>query len=436
MSQEKQNIFQRLFSRGESRSVNPVPTFTSAANGWLGAIRSQSNVTVGSDSLQLAAVYACVSKIADTIASMDIVVESKEKDGSREPLFQHPASRLLSVEPNPHMGAYEFWQMIVSDALLYGTGHALVMPDGKEMYWIPATEVEHHIDKKTGHKFFKYSGSPTPVPAERMIEIKAFRGENPTKIQLQNLKTAKSVQNFGATFFENGGMLGGILTTKEPLTLEQMQQASERWSQEYMGSGNAHKVAILGGGFNYQALSVPLDQLQFLESKHYSTQEIARFYQVPPAMIGMDGNTAYSNYEQQVLQFFQGTILPWVKRIELEVERKLLRNDEYLCARFDVDSLLRADSASRAQYYHQALSDGVLSINEVRAKEGLGPVDGGEQHHVQLNQIPLSQMGAYAENIVSPPQPTNGEGGDDNEESEGVDNQTIVNNEESKAEES
>ena len=424
MSQEKQNIFQRLFSRGESRSVNPSPTFSTASSGWLGAIQSQSNVTVGSDSLQLAAVYACVSKIADTIASMDIVVESKEKDGSREPLFQHPASRLLSVEPNPHMGAYEFWQMIVSDALLYGVGHALVMPDGQEMYWIPATEVEHHIDKKTGHKFFKYRGSPTPVPAERMIEIKAFRGENPTKIQLQNLKTAKSVQNFGATFFENGGMLGGILTTKEPLTLEQMQQASERWSQEYMGSGNAHKVAILGGGFNYQALSVPLDQLQFLESKQYSTQEIARFYQVPPAMIGMDGNTAYSNYEQQVLQFFQGTILPWVKRIELEVERKLLRNDEYLCARFDVDSLLRADSASRAQYYHQALSDGVLSINEVRAKEGLGPVDGGEQHHVQLNQIPLSKMGEYSDSVVSKPEPANGDGGSDNEETEGINNQT------------
>ena len=426
MSQAKQNILQRLFSRGESRSANPSPTFTTAANGWLGSIQSQSNVTVGSDSLQLAAVYACVSKIADTIASMDIVVESKEKDGSREPLFQHPASRLLAVEPNPHMGAYEFWQMIVSDALLYGVGHALVTPDSMEMYWIPATEVEHHIDKKTGHKFFKYSGSPTPVPAERMIEIKAFRGENPTKIQLQNLKTAKSVQNFGATFFENGGMLGGILTTKEPLTLEQMQQASDRWSQEYMGSGNAHKVAILGGGFNYQALSVPLDQLQFLESKQYSTQEIARFYQVPPAMIGMEGNTAYSNYEQQVLQFFQGTILPWVKRIELEVERKLLRGDEYLCARFDVDSLLRADSASRAAFYHQALSDGVLSINEVRAKEGLGPVEGGAEHHVQLNQIPLSKMGEYSDSVVSKPEPTNGEGGSDNEETEGINNQTKI----------
>ena len=432
MSQEKQNIFQRLFSRGEKRAVNPVPTFSTAASGWLGAIQSQTNVTVGSDSLQLAAVYACVAKISDTIASMELHVEKKEKDGSKEPLFQHPASRLLSIEPNKHMGAYEFWQMIISDALLYGVGHALITPDRSEMYWIPATEMEFMIDEKTGTKFYKYKGAPTPVPADRVLEVKAFRGENPTKIQLQNLKVAKSVQNFGATFFENGGMLGGILTTKEPLTLEQMQQASERWAQEYMGSGNAHKVAILGGGFNYQPLSVPLEQLQFLQSKEYSTQEIARFYQVPPAMIGMDGGTTYGNYEQQTLQFFQGTILPWVRRIELEIERKLLRDDDYLCARYDVDSLLRADATSRSQYYHQLLQDGVVSINEVRMREGLGSVEGGDEHHIQLNQIPLSKMGEYAESIVSQPDPVTdgGLGGADNEPSEGIDNQTKVDNEE------
>ena len=430
MSQQKKNIFQRLFGRTEERT-GVVPTFSNATNGWLGAVHAGSNTSLvqGSDSLQLAAVYACVSKISDTIASMGVSVEKREKDGSREPLSQHPASYMMGVEPNEHMGAYEFWQMIISDSLLYGQGHALITPDKKEMYWIPATEIEHTIDRKTGKKYYKYHGAPTPIPSERILEIKAFRGESPTKIQLQNLKTAKSVQNFGATFFENGGMLGGILTTKEPLSLEQMQQASERWRQEYMGSGNAHKVAILGGGFNYQPLSVPLEQLQFLQSKQYSTEEIARFYSIPPAMIGMDGNTAYSNYEQQVLQFFQGTILPWVRRIELEVERKVLRDDDSLSCRFDVDSLLRADSTSRAQYYHQLLSDGVFSIDEVRRKEGLGPVAGGSEHHVQLNQIPLSKMADYAAQVVSPkaePQAT-GNGGSDNEENEGVDNQMKTN---------
>jgi HK97 family phage portal protein len=168
---------------------------------------------------------------------------------------------------------------------------------------------------------------------------------------------------------------------------------------EYMGSGNAHKVAILGGGFTYQPITVPLDQLQFLDMKKFSTEEIARTYSIPPAMIGMEGNTAYSNYEQQVLQFFQGCILPWVRRIELEVERKLLRKK--MQCRFNVDALLRADSASRAAFYSSLLSSGVLSINECRAKEGLSPVDGGDNLHIQMNQLPLSSMNDYAASVTN-----------------------------------
>jgi HK97 family phage portal protein len=429
MSQQK-NIFQRIFSRKEEVRNAPI-NFSTASNGWLNSIIGGTTLAVGNDSLQLAAVYSCVSKIADTIASMDANVEKIAEDGSRKPLHKHPAQRALSVEPNPFMGAYEFWQMIISDALLYGTGFGLITPDEKEIYWIPADKVTFTIDRSTGKKWYKYPESPTAVPQDRMLEIKAFRGENPTRVQLQNLKTAKSVQDFGATFFENGGMLGGILTTKEPLSLEQMTQAADRWRSEYMGSKNAHKIAILGGGFNYQPLSVPLDQLQFLESKNYSTNEIARFYQVPPAMIGMDGNTAYSNYEQQQLQFFQGCILPWVRRIELEVERKFLRKDDSLSCRFNVDSILRADSASRASYYHSMLNDGVFNINEVRSKEGLGPVEGGSEHHIQLNQIPLSKMGEYAEQIVTKPEPSeSGNGGADNEESKEIDNQAKPDNDE------
>jgi len=187
---------------------------------------------------------------------------------------------------------------------------------------------------------------------------------------------------------------------EEHLNIDQMREAQARWEQEYMGSGNAHKVAILGGGFNYQPIAVPLDQLQYIQVKKFSSEEIARIFQVPPAMIGLEGNTAYSNYEQQVLQFFQGCVLPWVRRIELEVERKLLNEEQNLQCRFNVDGLLRADSASRSEFYRTLLASGVFSINEVRAKEGLSPVDGGDNHHIQINQIPLSSMNDYAANIT------------------------------------
>ncbi len=397
------NIFQRIRqSFREYRYTNEHSPLS-----FMGPSSVLSNtllgVSAGAESLQLTAVYACVSRIADTIAMMEASVIRVGKDGSRRKMRNNPVNGLISREPNEFIGAYEFWQRIVSDALLYGLGTAYIdrSETKLQLYHIPASRMTAVTNPTTGEKYYSYDGAPTRIPQRDVLEIQAFRGLNPTHVQIQNLTTAKAVQDFGSTFFKNGGMLGGILSTKEHMTAEQMKQAQLTWEREYTGSRNAHKVAILGGGFQYQPLSVPLEQLQFLEMKKYSTEEIARIYQVPPAMIGMESNTAYSNYEQQVLQFHQGCILPWVRRIELEVERKLLRGDRNLQCTFDVDTLLRADSENRAKFYHSMLQDGVMSINEVRGREGLGPVDGGNEHHILMNSIPLSRMSDYADSVTN-----------------------------------
>jgi len=396
----KPSIFRRIadsFRGGEERSVF-VSSNSSLRQNYVRMY--DDGYAYGSDALEVSAVYACVSKIADTIASLEASVVRIGKDGSRETIDAHPVHKIISREPNEHINAYEFWQMIVSDACLHGTGYAFIDRSSNEMYYIPSVRMSHTIDSNTGEKFYSYDGAPGPVPQKDILEINAFRGLNPTHQQLQNFRTAKSVQDFGARFFDNGGMMGGILSTKEHMSPEQIRQAQEMWEREYMGKHNAHKIAILGGGFQYQPLSVSLDQLQFLQVKKYTTEEIARIYSVPPAMIGLEGNTEYSNYEQQVLQFQQSTILPWVRRIEQEVERKLLRDDMELHCSFNVDTLLRADSTSRAQFYHNMIQDGVMNINEVRAKEGLGPVEGGSSHHIQLNTIPLDRMQDYADKVT------------------------------------
>ena len=359
---------------------------------------STNGIDSGVDSLQLTAVYSAVSKIADTVASMDVGVYRME-DGSPIKLDSHPVAQRISQSPNHIMGAYEFWQMVVSDACLFGTGNAYIDANG-DLYYIPASKVTATVDELTGDRWYTYDGAPSKVPASNWIEIKAFRGLNPTFVQKQNLNTQKSIQDFGAKFFESGGMLGGLLTTKEHLSVDQMKQAASHWESEYTGSQNAHKIAILGGGFEYTPLSVPLDQLRWLEGRKYGAEEIARIFSIPPAMLGMESNTAYSNYEQQVLQFHQGCILPWVRRIEQELERKLFKTSKHQ-VRFNVDSLLRADLKTRSAYYHSMLSDGAFSINEVRAKEGYGPIEGGDEHHLQVNQIPLSSMKDYAASITS-----------------------------------
>ena len=150
---KERNLFQRIFGLNKEERYQ-APIFpTQAHTGWLSTIVSDTSLASGQDTLTLSAVYACVSKIADTIASMGLTVEQVDADGIRRPMPDHPVTRLLAVEPNPMMGAYEFWQMIVSDALLYGIGTALILDD--EIYWLPATEV-HSMVEQDGSRWYSY----------------------------------------------------------------------------------------------------------------------------------------------------------------------------------------------------------------------------------------------------------------------------------------
>jgi len=382
---------------GESRFYVPSGSFT-PTSALLGADIKSFH---GADALQISTVYACIAKISDEIASMDVIVERKTKQGDIEPIENHPLSYLMTIEPNELMGAFELKQMMVSDMLLYGVGYGYIDSDSDKVYWLPASDVTYAIDKNTGEKFYHYPGAPTPVPSSNVLEFKAFRTLSPTRAQLKTLTTAKSLMDFGNKFFENGGMLGGLLTTKEPLDTEQMRQMTDFWKERYSGAANAHKVAILGGGFTYQPLSVPLDQLQYIDSKKYSSEEICRVYQMPPAMVGIENNTSYNSYEQQVLQYMQGCIAPKVKAIELELSRKLLPNQKDLNVRLNIDSMIRADYSAKAEYYGKLLQNGVMTINEVRRREGLMRIDSGDNNFVQVNQIPVAMAQQYAESIIT-----------------------------------
>ena len=408
-------------SESEARFYVPSGSF-SPTSAVIGASVGSFTST---DSLQLSTVYACVSKIADEIASMDGVVESKDAKGNVQPIEDHPVSYAMSYEPNELMGSFEFKQLIISDSCLYGVGYGYINRAEGKVYWLPASDVTYAIDKNTGERFYHYPGAPTPVPAYDMLEVKAFRSLSPTRVQGKTLATAKALMDFGNKFFENGGMLGGILSTKEPLDTEQMREMTDFWKERYAGATNAHKVAILGGGFTYQPLSVPLDQLQYIESKKYSAQEICRIFQMPPAMVGMDSGTTYSNYEQQVLQYMQGCIAPRLKALELEISRKLLGDDRNMSFRFNMDSMIRADFSTKAEYYKGMLQNAVMSQNEVRKKEGLPPIDSGDNHFIQVNQIPIQMAEKYAESII------NDKSKDPNKDASKIDNQAgAITNEE------
>lgn len=165
---------------------------------------------------------------------------------------------------------------------------------------------------------------------------------------------------------------------------------------------------LLPFGFKYQRITITPDEAQFIETRKFQAEEICRIFSVPPSLVQLPQQTTFNNVEQQNLMFARHTIAPWVKRIEQEIDRKLIQSYERpdVYSRFSMNDLYRGDLNARANFYQQALQNGWMSINEVRAKESMNPVEGGDVHLVQVNTLALDRVGAYSDKISSDEQQT------------------------------
>ena len=171
------------------------------------------------------------------------------------------------------------------------------------------------------------------------------------------------------------------------------------WNQSAMNAG----TKLLPFGFKYQRITITPDEAQFIETRKFQAEEVCRIYSVPTSLVQLPSQTTFNNVEQQNLQFARHTIAPWAKRIEQEIDRKLIQSFERpeVYSKFTMDDLYRGDLAARTNFYQQMLTSGVVSINEVRSKENLNPVEGGDTHTVQINQIALDRLGEYSDKVSS-----------------------------------
>ena len=191
----------------------------------------------------------------------------------------------------------------------------------------------------------------------------------------------------------------GVLASDQPLRKEQMDVIQNSWNQSAMNAG----TKLLPFGFKYQRITITPDEAQFIETRKFQAEEVCRIYSVPTSLVQLPSQTTFNNVEQQNLQFARHTIAPWAKRIEQEIDRKLIQSFERpeVYSKFSMDDLYRGDLAARTNFYQQMLSSGVVSINEVRSKENLNPVEGGDTHTVQINQIALDRLGEYSDKVSS-----------------------------------
>ena len=399
-----------------SRDKPQNRTVGSSYSFFLGNSASGKPVTERS-AMQMTAVYSCVRILAEAVAGLPIHLYRYTEDGGKEKALDHPLYRLLHDEPNPEMSSFVFRETLMTHLLLWGNAYAQVIRNGKGevVALYPLMPNKMTVDRdENGQLYYTYrrskeeaptmGGSSVTLKPSDVLHIPGLGfdglvGYSPIAMAKNSIGMAIACEEYGAKFFANGATPGGIL--EHPGTVKDPQRVRDSWNSAFGGSANANKVAVLEEGMKYTPISISPEQAQFLETRKFQINEIARIFRVPPHMVGDLEKSSFSNIEQQSLEFVKYTLDPWVVRWEQSIQRALLTQDEKALyfVKFNLEGLLRGDYQSRMNGYAIGRQNGWMSANDIRELENLDRIpgsDGGDLYLINGNMLPLKNAGAYA----------------------------------------
>lgn len=360
--------------------------------------------------IQTTAVYACVRVLSEAIAALPLHTYRYTSNGKKKAV-DHNLYHLLHNEPNPEMTSFVFRETLMGHLLLWGNAYAQIIRDGrgKVIALYPLMPDKMTVDRNDkGDLIYIYlkDGMSYVLKSEEVLHIPGLGfdglvGYSPIAMAKNAIGMAIATEEYGAKFFSNGANPGGVL--EHPGVVKDPARIRESWNSVYQGTGNAHKVAVLEEGMKFQSIGIPPEQAQFLETRKFQINEIARIYRVPPHMIGDLEKSSFSNIEQQSLEFVMYTLDPWVVRWEQAIVRSLLSSTEKkeYFVKFNVNGLLRGDYQSRMSGYAVGRQNGWLSADDIRELEDMNklPVGrGGDKYLVNGNMVDISHAGAWVKN--------------------------------------
>ena len=327
-----------FFGFGQARD-KPTNTVGSGYSFMFGRTTSGKPVNERT-AMQTTAVYACVRILAETVASLPLHVY-EYKDGGKELVHDHPLYYLLHDEPNPEMTSFVFRETLMSLLLIWGNAYAQIVRDGsgRVLGLYPLLPNKMDVDRDNrGRIYYVYSRDTNENPlfkdygdiklrAEDVLHIPGLGfdgliGYSPIAMAKNAVGMTLACEEYGASFFANGANPGGVL--EHPGVLKDPSKVRESWNSVYRGTNNAHKIAVLEEGMKYQQIGIPPEEAQFLETRKFQINEIARLYRIPPHMVGDLEKSSFSNIEQQSLEFVKYTLDPWVIRWEQSLQKSLL----------------------------------------------------------------------------------------------------------------
>ncbi len=364
--------------------------------------------------LNISAIWAAVVVISSSLGMLPCEMYKRLSRRAYECEESHAAVSILD-EPNPEMTAPVFKETLQAHALTWGMGYAEIefTLGGDPMALWPLTPdrvTPVRVDGRVGYIVKDPGATPKYVPADRMFVIPGFgfdgvRGYNVVRMAQQSFGLTAAAERFGAASFGNGGVPSGFVSTEHKYSDNAIQQFINDYNKEHRGSGNAGKIGLLHDGMKWNPMSQAPDAMQFLGTRVFQLQEIARWFNIPPHMLKDLERATFSNIEEMGLNYVTYTLLPWLCKWEAEYKRKLVRQETKRLYFFkhDVDELLRGKMLDRYTAYSIAKNGGWMSANDILARERANPLPTGSGGNIYT--MPVNQAAMTDDGPKLPPEP-------------------------------
>jgi HK97 family phage portal protein len=400
-------ILARLLEPAEKRSTLAAPA------DWLIDSLTGGAATVSGENVSparamgLSAYFDAIRIISEDCGKLPLPLYDRQPDGGKNRLPKHPIYRLIHDQPNPEMSAQAFRETLTQHALGWGGGFAEIERRGDgfpvALWPLDPAIVTVERDRDTKRLDYVIRGPDRGVHHLRPENVfhlhglgfDGVTGYSVARLAKQSIGLALASEKSGAAFFGNDARPGGVLQTPNALDPEAKTKLREQWNAAHRGSQHAYKMVVLEDGMTFNPITIPSKDAQWVESRMFSVEEIARWFRVPPHKLQHLLRATFSNIAEQSIEYVVDCLLAWLKRWESEIWRKLIpRSDQArIFAEHVVEGLLRGDVVARFDAYQKAIQTGWMSRNEARVLENMNPAEGLDAFLEPMNMATVGAPG-------------------------------------------
>ncbi len=366
------------------------------------------------DALKYLTVFACTSLISGDVGRLPLNLYRKRPDSGKDLVTDHRLYDLLHNGPNPEMTSFNWREAAQGHLLLWGNHYSFIEREKSgaiRALWPLPDPGAVQVRRAGGRIVYEYyvETEKRTRGRDQIFHIPGYGfnglvGLSTIGLAREAIGMGLAAETFGANYFGNGTHPAGIMSMEHDLG-ENEKEYLAALKANYAGLGKSHSIMVLQNGETYTPLTIPLDDAQFLQTRDHQKIEICGMYRVPPHKIAIHGrNSNYNNLEQENASYVDSCLMNWLTRWESAISLQLLTEEERrsgLFFEFLVAGLLRGDSAARSDYYNKIFQIGGITPNEIRSKENMNPIEGGDQAFVMLNMVPLDQ----ADEMLIEPEP-------------------------------